>query len=230
MKMKIYKNREVLASKELEARLNGRYYQFTIMGVDAESMTIYKNISYADMGRVSPDSLEEIVKTTILDNSIKDINLSQRAFNSRTKLKRIPIIIDGNKFEFGQITGSGVRLEFSISLDDLLESKGNTFFTGDIKGFVLDNLMGDPPEIKRRNQYVSDFSVPYLFQNGINTMYFTEVGPTRTVVSKAELERNRERNKELREKEKIANEKAEKLKKEFNFNKKSNTRDLARFR
>ena len=229
MKMKIFKNREVLAGRDFEARLNGRYCQFTIMGVDAESMAIYKNISYDDMNRASQDSLEDIVKRTILDNSIKDINLSQRAFNSRTKLKRIPIIIDGNRFEFGQITNSGVRLEFSVSLDELLEIEDDTF-TGDIKGFVLDNLMDNPPEIKRRNQYVSDFSVPYLFQNEINTMYFTKVGPTRTVVSKAELERNRERNKELIEKEKITNEKAEKLKKEFNFNKKSNTRDLARFR
>ncbi len=223
--MKVYKNREVLSGKEFKAKLNGRYYQFTIMKANNESITIYKTIPYSEMNFANSSSLQGIIKGIIIDNSIDDDDLSKMAFASRTKLKNTPILIDGYKFKFGQITNSSVMLEFSMDIDDLLESEDDTF-SGNIKNFVLDNLMDNPPKIKRNRNYYGSYNVPYLMRSGTPEMYFTSVGRTRTVITEEELERNREKFKDQIEEERIKREKAEQLKKEFDFNKKSKKRDF----
>lgn len=64
----------------------------------------------------------------------------------------------------------------------------------------------------------------------IDIQKIKELGPKRTVVSEAQLERNRQIHKDEYEKNKENIEKFEKMENELNLNKKRNTRDLARFR
>lgn len=231
MKDKIYRNRQVLRGTEFKAKLLSREYEFTIMYVTDKVVNISKSISYDEMSHASQSSLQGTLKRKILQNSAGDANmsLSERAFMSRTKLKRIPLNIGGNDFYFSNIFESSVRLDSDIGLDDLIKSEEGTFI-GDVKSVVLNNLLDNPPEIEKIGADINSWEARFIVGSKINTMDFKTVGPQRKFVSDAEVERNREIYKEQREKEKLNREKARKLNEELNLDKKTNTRYLARHR
>ena len=202
------------------------------MYINDKVVNISKSISFNEMFHVSPDSLQGVIKQIIRDNSIENrhLPLSKKAFMSRTKLKRTPIIIDGYNFYFSYIFESGVKLDSDIKLDDLLEAEDNTFI-GDVKDAVLDNLLDNPPKIEKIGEDIYSWNAPFIVGSSINSMHFKTLGPQRKVVSDAELERNREIHKDEREEEKRKREMGKKLDKELGLDKKkSHTRELARFR
>ena len=228
MKRKIYLNREVLRGKTFHVELSGCCTDFSIAFVTDKIAVINKSITYKKMTHPPKNSVENIVKNVILDDSVDNgLPLSRRAFQSSVKLKKIPIIIDGHKFEFKQITNSGVIIGLTIDLDEMIENEGDALIQV-VKNVILNNLQDNPPQPKAYSGRV--YNLPYLFQYGSSGMYFTSVGESREIVSEAELKRNKEKFKDQIEEEKRRNEKAEKFKKEMPLNKKSNTRDMARFR
>lgn len=231
MKDKIYRNRQVLRGTSFKAKLLSKEQDFTIMYVTDKAVNISKSISYDEMSHASPGSLQSIVKRIILENSVGDADssLSQRAFGSRTKLKRISLPIGGYEFHFSYIFKSSVKLDLDIGLDDLMESEENTFI-GDVKNVVMDNILDNPPKIEKIGADINSREAPFIVGSKINTMDFKTVGPQRKFVSDAEVERNREIYKEQREKEKLNRERARKLNEELNLDKKTYTRHLARHR
>lgn len=232
MKDKIYRNREVLRGKTFNARILSEDHEFTIMYVTDRLVNISKSIAYKEMYATNRNSLYKEIKGTILDNSASGsgLTLDERTFASRSRLKRVPIVIDDLTFNFANIFTSGIRIDMSIDLDDLLEGEDGTFM-GDVRNAVLDNLLDNPPKVRKSGYDGFSWNLPYLFNDGGNAMYFTSVGRQRKVVSDVELERNRERFKKQHEEEKLKREKGRKLNEELGFNnKKSHTRDLARYR
>ena len=228
MKTKIFKNREGLQGKKVNLMLCGRQYTFKIMYVNRNEITVYTTIKYKDMDNSISNSVEGIVKNIIIENTPDNrLSLSRRASLASGKLKKIPVVIEGNEFKFDQITTSGFRLVKSISYDELFWCE--TGFTCDILNFVENNLSDNPPEPKKIADSYS-YSVPYLFDTGGYVMNFKTLGHRRTVVSEALLERNRQKHKNLNIKEREKREKMERLEKELNLDKKSKTRELARYR
>lgn len=230
MKSKIYKNREVLRGNTFKSYLNGRFYQFKIVYVNEKGIKIKKLLKYSEIGYSNSESLEGIVKNFIIENSAdSNLSLSRKAYMSSTKLKKIPLIIDNHEFKIDQVTNSYITLGKFIEYDDLLENKSDKFIEN-MRNFIFDNLLENPPVVQKRKIYGGYYTMPYLFGSGGYDMNFRQLGHRRTVVSESELERNREKHKELREKSKKDRDKMKKLDEEINSNKKVDTRELARYR
>ena len=229
MKTKIYQNREGLQGKKVIVRLCGRSYEFKIMYVTRKEITVYTTFKFRELGYAGSDSVESIIKNIISENTPDNkLSLSRKASLASGKLKRIAVVIEGNKFKFDQITNSGLRLVKSITYDELFGCEKPSF-TYDVLNFVKNNISDNPPKPRKVvNRYSWD--VPYLFDSGGNTMNFKTLGHRRTVVSESKLEINRQKHKQLLKEEKEKREKMEKLEKDLNLNKKSKTRDLARYR
>ena len=230
MKSKIYENREGLQGRKFMVNLNGSRYEFRIMYVDRKEITVYTSVKFSDMASAPSGSVEGIIRNIILENTPdNNLPLSRRAFRASGKLKKIPVIIRGIRFRFDLFTSSNVRLVKSMDYDELFDSQKGSF-AGKVNDFVLNNLSDNPPKPKKYLDNGRSFSAPYLFNSGGDGMYFRKLGPRRTVVSEAQLEKNRQRNKEISKEEKKKREKIEKLESELGLNKKSHTRELARYR
>ena len=231
MKGLIFKNREVLAGLKFDAKLNDEVIQFKIVYVNEKVIKVSTSIKFKDMVIVDSGSfagtVRKIIKETCPNNKL---SLSRQASISKIKLKKIPIIIEGNKFQIDYITPSQIMIGKSIEHDSLLNSKEGSF-ENNVKNIVEKNLLSNPPKPKKIKTHGLYWGhVPYLFDSAGDGMHFTQLGPRRTVISEKKLEENREKYREQREKDKKARERMEKLKKELNLDKKRNTRDLARFR
>lgn len=231
MKELIFKNREVLAGLRFDAKLNDELIQFKIVYVNDKVIKISTSIKFKDMVIVDSDSFAGTVKKLIEETCPNNkLSLSRQASISKIKLKKIPLIIEGNKFQIDYITPSQIMIGKGIDYDTLLNSNEGSFVNA-VKNIVEKNLLSDPPEPKKIKTHGLYWGhVPYLFDSAGDGMHFTQLGPRRTVISEKKLEENREKYKDQREKEKKAREHMEKLEKELNLNKKHNTRDLARFR
>ena len=231
MKELIFKNREVLAGLVLDVNLNGKPNKFKILYVDDEVIKISKDIYFKDMDFVAPDSFDGAVRKIIVETCPNNnLSLSRQASISKIKLKKIPIIIEGNEFQIDYITTSQITIGKIIDYDSLLNSNEGSF-VNKVKKIVEKNLLLNPPKpkkIKTHGHYRGN--VPDLFDSGRDMMNFKQLGPRRTVISEKKLEENREKYMEQREKEKKARQRMKKLENELNLDKKQNTRDLARFR
>ena len=230
MKTKIYKNREILRGKTFSSNLNGHFCRFEIVYVDRKGIKIKRLFKYSQIKYANSGSLEGMVRDFINDNAAgSGLPLSRKAYMSSTKLKSIPLEIDGIEFSVDQVTNSNITIGKFIEYDDFLENETDRFLN-DMNRFVLNNIMDNPPIPRKRKVYGGYFTTPYLFGSGGNNMYFTELGGRRTVVSESELERNREKHKDLREKSRKNREKMKKLEEEISSNQKSKTWEMARHR
>lgn len=231
MKELIFKNREVLAGLTFDAKLNGELIKFKILYVNDKVIKITTSIKFEDLIFVDSDSFAGTVRKLIEETCPNNkLSLSRQASISKMKLKQIPIIIEGNKFQIDYITPSQIIIGKSIEYDSLLNSKEGSF-ENNVKHIVEKNLLSDPPKPKKIKTHGLYWGhVPYLFDSAGDGMHFVELGPRRTVISEKKLEENREKYKEQHKKEKKAREHMEKLEKELNLDKKHATRDLARFR
>lgn len=229
MKEKIIKNKEVLHGKTFNSNLMGKYYEFKIMYVNEDVVKISISFDYSEINRAGSDSFEGIIKKIILETSPDNsIPLARQATMSRNRLKKIPIIVDNNDFKFEYITNSQVMVVKFIEYDELINSNDGSFL-GSVRRFIGRNLLDNPPESKPIKDYGYG-DVPYLFDSGGDPFIFRELGPRRTVVSERKLEENREKYRDLREEERKKRERAEKLDKELNLDKKPTFRNLPRHR
>ena len=225
MKNKIYKNRQVLQGKKFLVSLNNRFYYFNIKYASNKELKIVYPMKYDEMKFANQDSIEGIVKKVILETRTdSSLSLKRTAFKFSIKLKRIPIIIDNIEFYLNNITNSSLVLEKVIDLDDLLESEENTFL-GTVKMNVINNLLENPPPIKKIRCSYGD--IPYIFDTGGEVMHFTTLRRQKPPGSQKKLNEE-EKKKKLREKSEIY--KNIKKSKESSSNQRSNTRDLARYR
>ena len=230
MRNKIYKNREVLRNLPVGVTLCGEDYEFKIIYVNEKVIKMGITLNYSDMLFADSNSLDGIVKKVILETSSNNAPLlARQAFLSKHKLKKVDVVADGIEFKIDTVTNSNLMLAKSIGYHELLNS--NDGFFESIRNTVEDNLLENPPKVRKSYSNYSSFgTLPYLFETGGEYMHFTEVGYSRTVVSEEQLEKNREKFKEQSEKEKKNREKMKKLDKELGLDKKSDTRELARFR
>lgn len=228
MKEKIIKNKEVLRGITFYAKLKSSFYKFKIVYVNEDIIKISISFKYDELVSFEPNSFEDIIRNTIIDISPNNsLSLSRQATISKNKLKKVPITVDGNEFKFEYITISQVMLVKFIEYPELLNSNEGSFLSF-VKKVIEDNLLDNPPKPKPHSPTYA-VSTPF-YDSVFDTMTFQELGERRTVVSEAQLEKNREKFKEQYENEKHKREKMEKLEKELNLDKKSNTRNLARFR
>ena len=227
---KIFDNRAVLQGLKIYAKLNREYYRFKIVYVNEKGVKIDIPFKYDDLMCISQNSLECIIKNTILENSSNnDLPINRQASLCINKLKDANVIVDGLEFKLNRITQSGLIVEKFITYEELGESDSDFLVT--IKSSIERNLVDNPPKPRKTKSYGSGFGItPYLFDSRSEELHFKELGPRRTVVSEAQLEKNRQIHKDEYEKNKENIEKFEKMEKELKLNKKSNTRDLARFR
>lgn len=229
MKDKIFKNKAVLEGLKFNVMLCNRFYEFKIMYVTKEVVNISIQISFRKIEYATFDSLEGIVKKTILETSANnDFPLNKQAYLCNHKLNNKEIVVDGIKLKMDYITTSKLTLEKSIEYDELLDSQHGTFL-GTVKDVVLNNLVDNPPKPKKINSY-GYVDLPYLFDSFAVPMHFQKLGHKRNLVSESELKKNREKFKEQRKKEEENRKKFEELEKELGLNKKNSTRNLARHR
>lgn len=231
MRDKIYRNREVLRGLTFDVKLNGRIYQFKIFYVNEDKIKVAIPISYREMSFDDSDSLPSIVKEVILDNSSNNTKpLYRQAYLSKHKLKKVPVIIDGVKFNFDNITNSNVLLVKFIEYDELLDSNAVSFVVK-LRSVIEANLLENPPKVRKSYSSYSSFgTLPYLFESGGSNMYFQSVGNVKKVISDEKLEESRKKHKKLAEEEKKKREKMEKLEKELGLDKPSKTRNMDHFR
>lgn len=195
MKDKIYKNREVLRGLSILTTLAGGFYKFKILYVNDRGIKISMPMPFEDLdSAIGP--IESIVKKVIVENSTnKDVSLSRKAYLSRPKLKRIPIVVDNVKFKLDNITGSKLTLDKLIGYDEL-EECGDEGFLSIIRRNVSRNLLKYPPEVKKEKDYgYYGYSTitPYLFDSFDPGMNFQEWNPRRESLSEAEIERSRKK-------------------------------------
>ena len=227
MRNKIYKNREVLRNLPVDVTLCGDDYEFKIIYVNEKVIKIGITLYYNDMLFADSNSLDGIVKKVILETSSNNAPvLSRQAFLSKHKLKKVDVIVDGIEFKIDTVTNSNLMLAKSIGYHELLNSNDDGFFES-IRNTVEDNLLENPPKIK--NNHSSVYAPDVFYPWGYET-HFQEIGESVTVVSEAQLEKNRKKFKKESEEGERNREKMKKLDKELGLDKKSDTRELARFR
>ena len=232
LKNKIFKNKSILDGLKFDVELCNKIYEFKIQYISEKFIKIGIPVTFSKMGHADINSLEGIVKKTILETSANNqIPLYRQAYLSKYKLKNKEFFIDGIRFKMDYITSSKLIVQKFIDYDELLGSENGTFL-GTIKKVILNNLVDNPPEPKKISSYESGYSgdVPYLFSSFSQPMHFKKLGNRKSVVSEAKIEENREKYKNQRKKDAEARKKYEELEKKLGLNKKSSTKDLARHR
>ncbi len=198
MKTKIYKNRQVLQGKTFLVKLNSRPYYFQIKNVSNKEIKIVYHMKFSEINFSIPSTIEGIVKKVILENTSDRVEtFDRRIFKSAVKLKKVRIIIDGVRFRLNNITHTYLDLEKVIELDELLESDDESFL-GNVKINVLNNLLENPPPVKKIRCAYGD--IPYLFDSGGDYMHFKTLRRQKKgAPEKLDEDQKRERIREKRE-------------------------------